>query len=63
MISWSDSHLDKLLCDQQSLRGDLVEGVPHTRHHGRDESGDVSVKGVGGMCDHDNVEAGQGVNF
>lgn len=27
--------LDQLLADQQGLRGDFIEGVSYTRHHGR----------------------------
>lgn len=58
-----DSHLDELLGDEQSLGGDLVKGVSHACHHGRDEGGDVGVEGVSGVRDHDDVEAGQGINF
>lgn len=58
-----DSHLDELLGDEQSLRGDLVKGVSHASHHGRDEGRNVGVEGVSRVCDHDDVEAGQGVDF
>lgn len=61
--SWLDAHLDELLGDEQSLRGDLVKGVSHTCHHGRDEGGDVGVEGVSRVCDHDDVETGQGIDF
>lgn len=57
------AHLYELLRDEQGLRGDLVEGVSHAGHHGRDKSGDVSVEGVGGMRDHDDVKACQGIDF
>lgn len=59
----SESHLDKLLGDEQSLGGDLVKGVSHARYHGWDEGGDMGVEGVSGMCDHDDVETCQGVDF
>lgn len=58
-----DSHLDELLGDEQSLGGDLIEGVSHARHHGRDQGGDVGVEGVSGMRDHDDVETRQRVDF
>lgn len=59
----SDSHLDELLRDQQSLRGNLVKGVSHTCHHGWNEGRDMSVEGMSGMCDNDDVETGQGVDL
>lgn len=63
IIETAGSHLDELLGDQQSLGGDLVEGVAHACHHGRNQGGDVGVEGMGGMRDHDDVEARQGVDL
>lgn len=57
------AHLDQLLRHQQSLRGDLVEGVSHARHHGRHQGGHVGVEGMGGVRDHDDVQAGQRVDL
>lgn len=57
------AHLDQLLRHQQRLRGDFVEGVAHARHHGRHQGGHVGVEGVGGVRDHDDVQAGQRVDL
>lgn len=57
--SRTDSHLDKLLGDKQSLRRDLIKGVSHTCHHGRDKGGDMGMEGMSRMRDHDDVEARQ----
>lgn len=61
--AWSDSHLDKLLGDEERLRGDLIKGIPNARHHRGDEGGDVGVESVSGVSDHDDVETSQGVDF
>lgn len=58
-----DCHLHELLSDEQGLGRDLIKGVSHACHDGRDEGGNMGVEGVSGVSDHDDVEAGQGVDL